>query len=142
MQICNCLQKHFQIIHSFKSSSKIENNEMIMSYNKLIKSYPVKPLTMLEYLSIARSSQPQRRGLPVVTPYSPPLSSRSLPLSFKVPQKINNMTLEYNPNANLTEVLPLELERKFLIKYLLICQISSLKIWEKINILELKIYAF
>lgn len=45
---------------------------------RLITTHAVNPLTMWAYLRIIRSSQPQRRFLPVVTPHSwPRLCSRS-----------------------------------------------------------------
>lgn len=48
------------------------------SGGRLSTTHAVNPLTMWAYLRIMRSSQPQRRFLPVVTPHSwPRLCSRS-----------------------------------------------------------------
>src|SRR3954469_18005328 len=45
---------------------------MPVSASNLVSARPVSPLMRIAYLSATRSSQPQRRGRPVVVPYSPP----------------------------------------------------------------------
>src|SRR3954467_9405240 len=49
--------------------------------SSFVNTRPVSPLILIAYLSATRSSQPQRRGRPVVVPYSPPASRMRSPSS-------------------------------------------------------------
>src|SRR3954469_14943873 len=49
--------------------------------SSFVNTRPVSPLILIAYLSATRSRQPQRRGRPVVVPYSPPASRMRSPTS-------------------------------------------------------------
>ncbi len=52
------------------------------SVSSLVKHNAVKPLIIFVYLSRTRSSQPQRRFRPVVTPHSRPRVCKCSPISY------------------------------------------------------------
>ena len=55
-------------------SSKVSNT------SNLVRATSDRPPTKTAYLALTPSNQPQRRGLPVVTPNSPPIERNFLPV--------------------------------------------------------------
>lgn len=63
--------------------------------------YAVKPLTMWAYLTRTKSSQPQRRRRPVVTPNSLPLDCNKFPTSWTTINTAVRSGIHYKLNVNM-----------------------------------------